>query len=290
MFQDITYAHEHITIDLSGPKQDPDASLKDENTATEEFSALATLGVTTIVDQTGRGMGRDPLYAQKVCDTVGIRLLHSTGYYKEPFLPEECYKLSEKELAAIMIDELENGISDTGIKAHHIGEIGTSKDAITPMEEKVLRAAIGAHLETGASLCTHLTLGRLAKEQLKILKDMNATLSHVVLSHIDLAGDMDYVREVLDSGVNIAFDTIGKLSYMPDTSRAQWLAELCKQGYTDQIVMSVDITRQSHYKINGGIGYAYLLESFVPMALEAGCSQQDLSQILTDNPKRIYQL
>ena len=65
----------------------------------------------------------------------------------------------------------------------------------------------------------------------------------------DLGGVEDAYAEImkrlLDQGVNIAFDTIGKCNYQPDVSRADWLSRLCAEGYDTQIVMSMDITRRS---------------------------------------------
>lgn len=38
----------------------------------------------------------------------------------------------------------------------------------------------------------------------------------VILGHIDLSDDIDYMCELLDLGFKIAFDTIGKVSYLSD--------------------------------------------------------------------------
>lgn len=282
------YAHEHLTIDLSGLKKDIDCCLDDYDCALEEFLRISQKGVSVIVDQTARGMGRNPIYAQKLADDANIEVLHATGYYKEPFLPEECHKLSEIQLADIMIKELTDGIDETGLKASLIGEVGTSKDAILPIEAKILCAAARAHNETGAPICTHTTLGLLGIEQIDILREYNVKLSKVVISHIDLSGDIDYMLRLLDFGVNIAFDTVGKLNYMPDTARAMWLSKLCSRGFAEQIVLSMDITRKSHYSANGGLGYAYLLETFIPMLRNEGCNEADIDNMLTKNPARIY--
>jgi phosphotriesterase-related protein len=282
------YAHEHLTIDLSGQKNDIDCRLDDYDAALKELSGIYQKGVRVVVDQTARGMGRNPVYTQKLADDAKLIVLHATGYYKEPFLPEECHILSEIQLANIMLRELTEGIDDTGLKASLIGEVGTSKDAILPIEAKILRAAAQAHSETGAPICTHTTLGLLGIEQIAILREFNVNLSQVVISHVDLTGDVDYMLRLLDSGVNIAFDTIGKLSYKPDTDRALWLAELCRRGFAEQIVLSMDITRKSHYSANGGLGYAYLLDTFIPMARNAGCDEADVEKMLVKNPSRIY--
>ena len=94
----------------------------------------------------------------------------------------------------------------------------------------------------------------------------------------------------LDKGVNIAFDTIGKNNYQPDENRVKWLRELCLSGYSNQIVMSVDITRKSHFKENGGIGYSYLIDTFVPMLLKSEIKDKHIENMLVNNIKRIYQL
>ncbi|MDL2267028.1 hypothetical protein LJC46_03460 [Desulfovibrio sp. OttesenSCG-928-G15] len=288
--RNLVYAHEHLTIDLAGAKNDPDCRLDDHGAALAELRALPRLGVTDIVDQTCRGMGRNPNYAQRLADEAGLRLLHATGYYKEPFLPEECYRLDERAMAGIFLAELRDEIAGTGLRATHIGEIGSGKDAITPTEEKIFRAAGRAHAETGAPVCTHTTLGALGLEQVALFREFGVNLGKVVLSHIDLSGDTDYMQRLLDTGVNIAFDTVGKNAYQPDNKRAEWLALLCRKGYVGQILLSVDITRKSHYAANGGPGYATLLEQFAPLAREAGCTEEDLATMLRDNPARVYSI
>ena len=240
----ILYAHEHTTIDLSGPKKNIDCRLDDFDATAAEYRRLAEHGVVGIIDQTNRGMGRNVAYVQKMAAQAGGEITHATGYYKEPFLPPECYTLTEQQLCDIMVKELTEGMEGTGVRATVIGEIGTSKD-ITETEAKVFRAASRAHAETGAPICTHTTLGTRGLEQLEIFKSFGVDLSRVVLSHIDLSANLDYMKRLLDQGVNIAFDTIGKCNYQPDVSRADWLSRLCAEGYDTQIVMSMDITRRS---------------------------------------------
>lgn len=285
--EQIIYAHEHTTIDLSGPKHNPDCRLDDFDATVDEFRRLAQKGVVCIIDQTNRGMGRQVDYTRRVSEAAGLSITHATGYYKEPFLPPACYQLSEQQLAAIMVQELTQGIEETGIKASIIGEIGTSQQ-ITDTEAKVFRAASRAHSETGAPICTHTTLGTCGMEQLAIFEAFGVDLSRVVLSHIDLSADLDYMKRLLDRGVNIAFDTVGKTNYQPDTLRARQLSALCAAGYGDQIVLSVDITRKSHFAAQGGIGYSYLLDTFAPMASEAGVCDADLEKLLCRNAARIY--
>lgn len=49
----------------------------------------------------------------------------------------------------------------------------------------------------------------------------------------------------------------------------------------------MDITRKSHLKKWGGLGYAYLFETFLPQLLEYGLSEEQIDMLLIDNPDRI---
>ena len=285
----ITYAHEHITIDLSGPKKDDDCKLDTIEETIKELKELKSKGVCNIIDVTNRGMGRNAPFLTKVKEETGINILSSTGYYKSPFFPEEVYKLSIKELAHIMFMEITEGIDKSGIKAEVIGEIGTSKDNISPEEEKVFRAASRVHVETGKPIVTHTTLGTLGMQQINIFKEYGVNLDKVVISHVDLSGNLDYILRLIDQGVNVAFDTIGKINYQPEDVRVSLLKELTKRGLSEKIVLSMDITRKSHLKYLNGLGYLYLLEKFVPLLKRGGISEAHIDNMIKNNAPRIYE-
>ena len=281
-----TLMHEHITIDLSGVKKDTDCQLDCYAETVAEFKKLYEYGVRRIVDVTNDGMGRNPEYVTNVEKETGIRIVHSTGFYKEPFLPERVYTQSVQELADWMIGEIRNGI-DGGVRPGMIGEIGTSKNAMTEMEKKVFDASVIAAKETGLPIYTHTTLGTYAPEQAAYFKATGLPMDRIVLGHLDLCGDLDYIRRVLDSGICIGFDTVGKNNYFPDAKRVEFLLALEAEGRLDQIVLSEDLTRKSHLKYKGGIGYCYLFETFIPMLKAAGLKQESLDKMLIHNPARI---
>ena len=189
-----------------------------------------------------------------------------------------------------MINDIEKGIDNSSKKASFIGEIGTGFDVVTENEKKVFIASTLAQKETGVFITTHTSLGKLGHEQLDILKENGANLEHVILGHTDLANDLDYIKSLLDRGVYIAFDTIGKISYLPEETRVRFIKELCDNNWEDKLILSVDITRRSHLKVNGGIGYAYLIKEFVPRLLEAGIEEHKINKLLVENPKKILGL
>lgn len=283
----ITYMHEHITIDLSGVKKDLDCRLDAIDDTIKELKELKKKGVANILDVTNRGMGRNVEYALKVQEETGINIIFSTGYYKEPFLPEEVYKFSEDELKNVMVKEIVEGIEGTKVKAQVIGEIGTSKDAIAPIEKKLLIAGARAQGETGRPISTHTTLGRLGLEQIDIFEENGADLNKVIIGHVDLSGDIDYILRLIDKGVYVAFDTIGKVNYMSEENRLSMLKEICSRGLSKRVVMSMDITRKSHLKNRGGLGYNYLLDSFIPFIRENGIDEKDIENMLINNAKDI---
>ena len=281
-----TLMHEHTTIDLSGVKKDTDCQLDCFDETLREYKKLYDLGVRRIVDVTADGMGRNTAYVDKIQEESGIHIVRSTGFYKEPFLPERVYHQSIEEMAQWMIGEIRNGI-EGGPKAGMIGEIGTSKGTMTPTEKKVFDASVIAAKETGAPIYTHTTLGTYALEQAAYFAQTGLPMDRIVLGHLDLSGDLDYIRRVLDSGISIGFDTVGKNNYFPDAKRVEFLLALEEEGRLDQIVLSEDLTRKSHLEFKGGIGYSYLFETFIPMLRAAGFRQESLDKMLIHNPARI---
>jgi len=282
-----TLMHEHTTIDLSKIKNDPDAHLDTFEDTVEEFKKLHDLGVRNILDVTAIGMGRDIAYTEKVAKLTGINIIHSTGFYKEPFLPNFVYEKSTLQLADLMLKEIYEGIEGTTIKAGCIGEIGTSFNEMTEMEKRVFDAAILASKKGDLMISTHTTLGTYALEQVQYLINNGVKPERIVIGHMDLSKDLNIIKAVLKTGVYIAFDTIGKDTYFPDESRADFLLELEVLGHLNQVVLSVDITRKSHLEKNGGIGYAHLFTKFLPQLREKGLKESSINQMLIENPQKL---
>mgnify|MGYP001417666787 CR=1 FL=1 len=282
-----TYIHEHLRINLSAQKNDPDADLNEPAIISAELRYLKKLGIDSLIEVTNLGMGRDVAILKQLAEASGINVIVSTGFYKEPFLPPYVMEMDEASLAAILSKEILYGIDDTGIKAQVIGEIGTSKNEITPDELKIFKAAARAHQETGAPISTHTTLGTMAIEQLKILQEEQVALSKVVIGHLDLHCDFDYYLRIADYSCFLGFDTIGKLKYESDEKRSSLIEKLIRKGYLNQIVLSQDITRRSHLKANGGTGYSYLWEEFIPKLIMAGVGADEIDIMLIDNPQRL---
>lgn len=285
-----TYIHEHIKLDLSAHKKDPDTNYNNVKDVILEFKKLKENGIDSIIEVTNRGMGRDIESMLKVADETGLNIIASTGFYKEPFLPEYFYELSEKELMKLLLKDIEVGIDDTSAKAHILGEIGTSHNMVKPVEEKAFNIVSKVHLETGKPIFTHTTLGTMGLEQIKILKENGVNLEKVLIGHMDLNYDPEYHLRVADTGSYLGFDTIGKLNYQPDENRIKLIKELVDRGHEDQIVLSLDLTRKSHLENLGGIGYSYLIDEFLPKLVLSGIDEEIINKFMIDNPNRLVKV
>lgn len=275
--------HEHMSIDLSKEKNNDDCRL---NVLSDGYNELVTLkkqGIKAIFDCSNRGMGRDFETYKKIQEEFDIPIFCGTGYYKDPFMPEEVEKLDVLSMANLMIKELTSEV-ECGFKASYIGEIGTSHNKITLNERKLFEAAVIAHHQTQAPILTHTTLGSLGIEQVRFFKEKQVDPKKIIISHVDLKDDFDSIVELLNEGVYVGFDTIGKLNYLSDEKRVQWIVKLVELGYEKQLILSLDITRKSHLKENGGIGYGYFMENFIEKLKSSGMSEKTLDNLCYQNP------
>ena len=275
-FENITLSHEHPYIDLSIGKNDSDCLLSMYDDALDELKEIHAKGVTRIVDCSNHGIGVDWKKDSLIEQETGIEIIRSTGFYKEPFLPDYVPSSSIEELADIMRKDITKG-------AEVIGEIGTSKGVWTENEHKIFEAASVVQKETNAVVVTHTSLGTLIRDQIDFFVSQNINMRKVIISHVALSNDLDAIHYALDKGANVAFDTIGKVKYLPEETRVFFIKQLIKEGYTKQLLMSMDITRKSHLKKNGGIGYAYMLDTFIPLLIKEGIPESDIVQIITKN-------
>jgi phosphotriesterase-related protein len=286
----ITMAHEHLSVNLAGVRHDEDSIFGYSPLVLEELRRLRDAGAKSVIEVSCNDMGRNVLDLKRYSEELGINIVCSTGFYLEVFHPAWLKDAPVEKIEQVFADEFENGIGDTGIKPGVIGEIAGEKTQITPSERKVMKAAAHVASKVGCAVTTHCQLGQMAPEQAKLLTDNGMKPEKIILGHLDLANDMDYYQRVLSLGVNIGFDTCGKVRYLADEVRADNLAKLVSLGYEKQIVLSTDISRKSYMHANGGYGYTDALERIVPMLLERGVSQKSINAMLIDNPARIFDI
>jgi phosphotriesterase-related protein len=254
---------------------------------TAELAAAHRDGITLVVDCGNSGHGRDPEFLRRVSIAAGVRLVASTGHYREGFFPEYVGSDSVEELAAGMVAEVRRGIGDSGIRAGAIGEIGMTGESPTPGERKVFLAAAMAQRETGVPLMTHTAEGLGWQVQLELLAEGGADLDRVVIGHMDCLDDGAAHRAIIDAGAWLGFDRINSLRWQADEVRVARLADLIRDGYLDRVVLSQDIASTTRLHSEGAPGYTAILTELFPQQLEVGIDQASLDRLCRRNPWRL---
>jgi predicted metal-dependent phosphotriesterase family hydrolase len=305
--------HEHLQMLVPGPWLSGGEGDHRVDIAVAALERMRPFGFGTVVDLTPYEVGvRDLDALREISERSSVHIVAGSSIYLEPYSPAWALEADLAQLHRRFVHDATVGTGDAGIKVGIFGEQATSLNEITPHEEKCLRAAARAHADTGLALNTHTTHGTMAFEQLAILREEGADLSRVVIGHMDIQPDPAYVRRVLDSGVSVGFDTLGKqfwdfvlaplpaempegefpkrAYFRPDAARIKEIADLAADGFAPQILMSMDMTGHEVYlnpRTHGQSGYSFLGDVVIPELKALGVSDADLEQMLVVNPRRL---
>lgn len=283
----VTMCHEHLAIDLCAVRGDTDSTLSPTDPVAQELEKLYALGCRAVIEVTCNDMGRRVERLRRYSLETGLHVVASTGFYLRPYHTPWLLEASQEEVEELFVTELTSGIEKSGIRAGLIAEIATGRDEISPSEHKVFVAAAAASRRVGAAVSTHCDMGRLGHRQLELLLGGGMQPDKVILGHTDLLPHSEYHIELLRHGINLAFDTIGKESYLSDEQRADNLAALLEKGYEDHLLLSQDVSRRSYLTAAGGKGYTAVLGGFTALLAKRGVGGRQLEKLLVHNPARI---
>jgi phosphotriesterase-related protein len=282
--------HEHVFCDISWiPNRWDFPVLEDINQMLEEVTLYKEGGGGTLVDVTPMACGRDPIKLASVSRDTGIHIVMGTSWYRAPYYPDLIHKTNTRDLTAILVDEITNGFEDSGIKPGIIGEIGLDKRWIQGSEERVFRASARASNATGLAITTH-TPPHCALMLIDLLQEENVDPERIILGHLDNTLELDYFLGVLKAGCAVEFDLIGLQHLNTDQRRANLVVELVKLGYGDRILLSMDVYTRPQLKTNGGLGYSYLIETFLPRLRAGGVSEEEIELMTHKNPARLLEI
>jgi phosphotriesterase-related protein len=276
--------------------------LNDPSLVRIELEEFTRLGGRTVVDVTsGFGLGRDPGALQAIADAAGVQIVMGCGFYCEYAHPDFVGNAEIDELAQMIVHDVRTGVD--GVRAGVIGEIGVNGQErgtlrylgeITPDEEKVLRAALRASLETDAAVVIHQPNRAAAVYAIiEILESEQARPERTVLAHMSSVPDFSAHRHALERGYWIAYDNFGmelhNAWYRPigDSQRVEWLLEVFRLGFGHRIVVSHDVWCKLQLRRYGGNGYGHLLRTIVPQLRESGLTDDDVEQLLVRNPAEV---
>jgi len=225
-------------------------------------------------------------------EKAGVQVVMGCGWYRGSYYPPEARidRRTVDDLAAELIAEFTDGVAGTGVHPGIIGEIGVDKVWVNALEERVHRAAARAALATGMAISTHGIQSPVGLDQLRIFTEEGVDPGRVVIGHADSYPVLDHYLELLDRGANLEFDFIGHRFGTEEAAEPrliELIVELLERGYGAQLLLSQDVAHNSQLRANGGSGYAYLQQHFLPSLRTAAVAEGEIAQMTIENPRRI---
>lgn len=326
----VTLSHEHLLCDSSfrfkeaedktlayGPvrienlewhKRNQHSSLDnfrllDEDTAISELTMFKESGGGSVVDMGNIGLCRDPEGLVRISEATGVNIVMGAGYYVGNSHPEELTVRSVESISEEIVRDITVGVSDTGIKAGVIGEIGGSYP-LTETEVKVLKASAVAQRETGAPVNIHPGQSMSSPmEIVELLTKNGGDIKHTAMSHVGNRHGMDagHSIELAETGCYIEYDSFGNIQNpivlpektfyaLSDWQRVQCIKELIDNGFLEQLLISHDVFYKTDLCIYGGPGYDHINRTVIPLMQMNGINDNEIHAMLVDNPKRFFKI
>lgn len=291
-----SYCHEHLLI-MSGSatKIDPDFLLDDLDQATTEIAAFCKAGGQALVDMMPPGIGRNPEGLVTLAQRTGCHIIATTGFHKERYYDAQhwLYTYSVETIAQLFADEVTMGMDQWGYRGPHtrriearagIIKVATDYYKWTAWTDKWFEAAAMAQLSTGVPIATHTEHGVLAIEQVKKLTDLGVPGDKIIVGHIDKNPDPYVMRDLVAMGAFLEFDGPSRQKYGPDTITVALIQDAVTYGYSQRILLGMDLARRSYWPTyGGGPGLTYLLRQFMPR-LQAEGLGNIVPLLLVENP------
>jgi phosphotriesterase-related protein len=305
-----TLMHEHVFVLSTEHVQnygdglwwDEEARVAD---AAGKLRSLSGKGITTIVDPTVWGLGRDIPRIQRIAEQVELNIVVATGLYVYEELPHQ-YAYRGPGLLLDMPEpmvtdftrDIVKGIGATGVKAALL-KCCVEAQGLTPGVDRIARAVARTHVETGAPITVHTSgpaqSGRLA---IDLFRKEGVDLTKVVVGHAGDSNDLGYLMELADSGATLGMDRFGLDLFNPTSDRVQTIAALAARGYADRMVLAhdancfIDWFGADHDAIRAMAApnwhYAHISDDVLPALRDAGVTEAQIEQMLVGNPRRYF--
>jgi len=286
--------------------------LTDETLMAAELEDFRSCGGSAVLECSAPGIRGDIEGLKRISESTGVHIIASTGLYAEKSWPERFQRMDTNQFLNYMLGEIEEGMDGTTIKP---GQIKVASNGNTERQLDFLRAASRVSASTDIMVTAHLGIGTdhedsRAVYQTLLENGMNAERllmchiqSNVQITNLEIllddpsawAPQLDYVREVLDLGINVCFDCFGMTwdteamgsVAESDTYKIAAIYQLLNEGYSDQIVIGTDVFLKLMTRRYGGHGYIRLQNYVVPTLQRIGVEEDTIAKLTTRNPARL---
>jgi 5-phospho-D-xylono-1,4-lactonase len=286
-------AHDHLFIAspaLSGGEID------DPSRVAEEMADARDTGIAAIVELTPIGLGRRPDLMRRVSAETRVAVIAATGYHRDVHYPAGhwVHGADADLLAQRIVADLTVGMhprdwdDDSPPDPARAGVIkaGASYQRISPGERRRLEAAAVGSARTGAAVVVHAEIGTCGHEIVDVLEAAGAAAGRILVAHMDRNPDVELHAEIAARGVTLAYDTIGRIKYRPDSVLLDLIQGMVAAGHGERIVLGLDLGVREYYRAyGGGPGMRTLMTTFVPR-LRRRIGDEATKAILVANPAR----
>ncbi len=262
--------------------------------AIEKLRALREGGIETIVDPTAPGLGRYIPRLQRINAEVDLNIVVATGVYAFLELVSFFAYRSDEAITELFVRELREGIDDTGVKAAFL-KCAVEQYGIIGDVPRILATIAAASVETGAPVMVHTNASaRTGLLALDALTKAGVEPSKLVIAHAGDSNDLDYLRAIADTGASLGCDRFNIPHFNPDADRIETLVALIAEGYSDRIHLGHDAACFYDFMIGNPFfvderpSYLHISQKILPALLEAGVTQDQLDEMLIENPRRFF--
>ena len=297
-----TLSHEHVGTNAAGLRHTYPQFIDRDGIREQSIAAMKAVyedGVRTIIDVSTFDLGRDVQLIREVAEESGMQIVVATGNHLA--VPRPFGDVSPDAIAPLYIQEIEEGIEGTGIKAGII-KVASDRGGITPPQEVVLRAAARTQKATGVPISTHTwSPDRVGEAQVNILEEEGVDLDRVYIGHSNDDTDLEYLLGLLNRGVWLGLDRYpgGQTAGTPNWEQRTEIAKaLMDAGFTHRIMLSHDYSvpkarhgaevQEARRQANPD-AYNFIPRYVLPRLKELGASDEEIRQITVENPRRFFE-
>ncbi len=263
--------------------------------AVEKLRTVRAAGIETIVDATAPGLGRYIPRIQRINAEVDLNIVVATGVYAFLELPNFLGYRSVEAITELFVREIRVGIDDTGVKAAFL-KCAVERHGIIGDVPRILAAIAAAATETGAPVMVHTNAaaksGLLA---LEALTKAGVDPTQIVIAHAGDSNDLEYLREIANTGAALGFDRFNIPFFNPDADRIETLTALVAEGYSDRVHLGHDAACFYDFMVGDPNfadekpDYLHIWRTVIPALLEAGVTQAQIDEMTTLNARRYFE-
>lgn len=302
-----TLTHEHVLIESVEYQANYPGEWDEEVRITDAVDRLDHLyddGISTIVDLTILGQGRNVPRVAEIAARTKLNIIVAAGVYALSELP---YPFHTRNPASPLgggreiLDELfrrdvEDGVAGTNIKVG-ILKCTTDRSGMTPDVERAVRAIARAHRATGVPITTHSHAGtRRGLEQQDVFEGEGVDLRRVVIGHSGDTTDIEYLEQIISRGSYVGMDRFGIDAMLDFDQRVGTVAQLCQRGHADHVVLSHDASCHVDWFDERSLGevlpnwhFSHISRDVLPALRRHGVSEEQITTMLVDNPRTFFE-